>query len=265
MKNVRRLLSLLCLGFCLSALAQAQGGVTLVVVSDSNCNWKLDGQPMGRINRFFARAVSVSPGEHLIEAAATDGVGKIELKVVANQDQRPVDLRLKSEDYQQAKMQRGETARKPAKVDAALSSTAPDQTWTDPATGLMWAAQDNGLDVNWHQANAYCADSKLADHSDWRLPTIDELHGMYDPGVTSEATWDSGAVDVNVKGNLRLTGWSWSSSLYLLPSRTEEYYGGLARASAFTHAEDKGGFWFSSSYNTRALCVRDSGQMMSMK
>ena len=32
-----------------------------------------------------------------------------------------------------------------------------DSTLTDPATGLMWARQDNGIDVNWRQSSSYCA------------------------------------------------------------------------------------------------------------
>jgi len=78
-------------------------------------------------------------------------------------------------------------------------------TWTDPATGLMWAKKDNGKDVNWQQATDYCRNLQLAGNSDWRLPTIDELQGIYDP---------SGNIyGEPVKGNLRLSGWvEWSSS-----------------------------------------------------
>ena len=88
--------------------------------------------------------------------------------------------------------------------------------WTDPATGLMWTKQDNGSDVTWNQASAYCANLRLGGNSDWRLPTIDELQGIYDSSVNSPGVWnDSNSVnwvDYRVKGNLRLSGWHWSSS-----------------------------------------------------
>lgn len=257
MKNVSRLLSLLYLGLCLSALARAQASVTLLVVSDANCNWKLDGQPMGRLIHPFAKAVSVSPGEHLIQAATTDGVASIQIKVAVDQGQKTVDLRLKDEDYQLLRMQHTETAGEPAGADAALNPT-----WTDPATGLIWTGEDNGLDVNWHQASAYCSNLQLASYSSWRLPTIEELQGIYDPSATSQAKWDAGVWQVHVKGNLRLSGWSWSSSLNLGSSPAKEYSIWGARAFAFTHEEykDEVGFPFGFNYNTRALCVHDSGK-----
>jgi hypothetical protein len=77
-------------------------------------------------------------------------------------------------------------------------------TWTDPSTGLMWARKDNGRDVSWQQATDYCRNLQLASHSDWRLPTIDELKGIYDPNVH--------VTGLHVKGNLKLSNWEWSSS-----------------------------------------------------
>lgn len=90
--------------------------------------------------------------------------------------------------------------------------------WTDPSTGLMWTAKDNGRDVSWKDAVKYCHDLRLAGYSDWRLATLSELEGLYDknanvPGLArlggpakgSPFTW-------HVKGNLFLTGNEWSSN-----------------------------------------------------
>lgn len=52
--------------------------------------------------------------------------------------------------------------------------------WEDPATGLMWTVEDNGTDLNWNQANAYCEELTLGGYSDWRLATLEELEGIYD-------------------------------------------------------------------------------------
>ena len=47
----------------------------------------------------------------------------------------------------------------------------------------MWARTDNGTDIDWPSADAYCEKLPLAGYSDWRLPTIDELETLYDPNV----------------------------------------------------------------------------------
>lgn len=77
----------------------------------------------------------------------------------------------------------------------------------------MWTKKDNGSDVNWNQANAYCSNLHLAGYSGWSLTTIQELQGIYDPSVGSQSLFNDGAkFNVHVKGNLNLTGWDWSSS-----------------------------------------------------
>jgi hypothetical protein len=55
-----------------------------------------------------------------------------------------------------------------------------DGTVTDAQTGLMWAARDNGHDINWADAKAYCRNYSGGGHTDWRMPTQDELAGLYD-------------------------------------------------------------------------------------
>jgi hypothetical protein len=85
--------------------------------------------------------------------------------------------------------------------------------WTDPTTGLMWAAKDNGKDVSWKNAMKYCRDLRLAGDSDWRLASLEELKGIYDnsPGLMgpsgkgTASTW-------HVKSGLFLTGNQWSST-----------------------------------------------------
>jgi photosystem II stability/assembly factor-like uncharacterized protein len=56
-----------------------------------------------------------------------------------------------------------------------------DGTITDFATGLMWAAKDNGADITWSDANTYCKGFHAGDYSDWRMPSSDELQALYDP------------------------------------------------------------------------------------
>lgn len=59
-------------------------------------------------------------------------------------------------------------------------------TWKDPATGLLWSVKDNGADTNWGQANSYCENLDLGGHTDWRLPTRDELDTIFDRSLSKE-------------------------------------------------------------------------------
>lgn len=52
--------------------------------------------------------------------------------------------------------------------------------------GLIWAAASNGEDVPWAEADAYCRTLELAGHSDWRLPTLDEVRMLHDPQAEGE-------------------------------------------------------------------------------
>jgi hypothetical protein len=56
-----------------------------------------------------------------------------------------------------------------------------DNTVLDSQTGLMWAVKDNGEDVDWESAKAYCENYSAGGHDDWRLPTLRELMTIYDP------------------------------------------------------------------------------------
>ncbi len=54
-----------------------------------------------------------------------------------------------------------------------------DGTVRDTETGLMWAAKDNGEDLDWYDAKKYCKNYTGGGYADWRLPTLDELEGLY--------------------------------------------------------------------------------------
>lgn len=56
-----------------------------------------------------------------------------------------------------------------------------DGTVSDTKTGLMWAAKDNGSPINWSNAHSYCQNYSGGGHSDWRMPTLTELTGLFDP------------------------------------------------------------------------------------
>jgi hypothetical protein len=122
-------------------------------------------------------------------------------------------------------------------------------TWTDSSTGLMWAKKDSGSehDLTWKGAAAYCKNLQLDGHSDWRLPTVDELEKIYDANVTVPGQRGAQTTTWHVKGNLELSGWQWSITPTDSPDTAWYFsFGGVKR---FPSA-------ISNSYALRALCVR---------
>jgi hypothetical protein len=53
-------------------------------------------------------------------------------------------------------------------------------TVLDTRTNLMWAAKDNGSGINWANAKSYCENYRGGGYKDWRMPTQEELAGLYD-------------------------------------------------------------------------------------
>lgn len=56
----------------------------------------------------------------------------------------------------------------------------------DTETGLMWAEKDNGQDINWEDAKAYCENYSAGNYTDWRQPTQDELKTLFLPDFNSQ-------------------------------------------------------------------------------
>ena len=133
--------------------------------------------------------------------------------------------------------------------------------WVDPSTGLMWAGKDNfGRDVNWSQAAKYCLDLRLAGHSDWRLPTIGDLEGIYDKSAKAlglGGKHNEKRYTFHVKGDLLLTGDSWSTShLPDLRGRPKTSYALLFDFGNGRQYDDEVVFHT----GKRALCVRADAQ-----
>jgi len=142
-------------------------------------------------------------------------------------------------------------AKNPGDAQASTSF----ETWTDPESGLMWARKDEGSDVKWDQANKYCAGLSLGGQSDWRLPSSDELLGIYDE---RETAWSSLGQQYHIAGGIALTSselWSatqnGSKEAWLVSFNQGKRYslhiGGLAAG------RERG---TGIRIRTRALCVR---------
>jgi hypothetical protein len=65
-------------------------------------------------------------------------------------------------------------------------------TVLDTKTKLIWAAKDNGNTINWVDAKSYCENYRGGGYTDWRMPTPNELAGLYDEAKTYTA--DNGKI-----------------------------------------------------------------------
>ena len=50
--------------------------------------------------------------------------------------------------------------------------------WTDSTSGLEWEYQSTPPLCDWQDAVAYCENLNACGHTDWRVPTIDELRSL---------------------------------------------------------------------------------------
>jgi hypothetical protein len=75
-------------------------------------------------------------------------------------------------------------------------------TVLDTRTNLMWAAKDNGRNTIWADAKSYCENYRGGGYTDWRMPTQEELAGLYDTAKTYKS--DCG-IDAHLTELIRLT------------------------------------------------------------
>jgi len=64
-----------------------------------------------------------------------------------------------------------------------------NETVLDTETNLMWAAKDNGSTIRWAEAKSYCENYRRGGYTDWRMPTQDELAGLYDENKSYSTEW----------------------------------------------------------------------------
>ena len=84
-------------------------------------------------------------------------------------------------------------------------------TVLDTHMNRMWAAKDNGSDINWLDAKYYCENYQGGGYKDWRMPALEELGGLDSHFRYYESDSD---VDDDPTDLICLTGtWVWSSNL----------------------------------------------------
>jgi hypothetical protein len=172
------------------------------------------------------KEVKVNPGDQLVDCVSTDAatVSINELKTATAGTQSAVLLQLAdrvNQELQQA------AAAAQAKADAEAKALADaqaereriaaeaelaarfvgqtDGSVLDTKISVFWAGQDNGSDINWNDAKRHCA--KLG--TEWVLPTVSELQGLYDSSGTLRQSCRN--LTCNVSPLIRLSSyWYWS-------------------------------------------------------
>ncbi len=122
-------------------------------------------------------------------------------------------------------------------------------TVEDTDTGLMWAAKDNGGPITWGEAKSYCSNYRGGGYTDWRMPTQDELTGLYAPNITNTHPPTDGC-----KGGCHIT------NLIHLTCCPVWEWNGISEVASFFHFDlgPKGWKDQSLTYHPRALPVRNT-------
>lgn len=117
----------------------------------------------------------LSVGEHLITLNAYDKNGNAASDTVRI---KKVGAPIRKNIEQKALSPRKVTDR----IDGTVYVDNRDGTVTDTSTHLMWELSDDGYRRNVSDAYRYCEELSLAGHSDWRMPTINELEDIANIG-----------------------------------------------------------------------------------
>ena len=138
--------------------------------------------------------------------------------------------------------------------------------------GVMWTLKDNGEDISAHEAEGYCKALHTGNYSDWRLPTVLDLKGIFDPSANRNTppttrvihilnngafeTLPKGTVwQYHIKGGIQLTATKvWSSSQDEASAGSKWAYMDFQDGNGYRRkASDK--------ELLRALCIRGTSSM----
>jgi tetratricopeptide (TPR) repeat protein len=131
-------------------------------------------------------------------------------------------------------------------------------TWTDPATGLMWAKYSRPSEyahASFTRANDYCAALRALGYADWRLPSVVEFTHIYHFAADSATVQLDGDLAIN-KDILRYLGF-WTSTPGDQDGEHVLVFEGKSVSSSNVDGEGRVGGWLAGhSWNGAIVCVR---------
>jgi hypothetical protein len=199
---------------------------SLVVFCDLACGWTVDGEHRRTLVAGGAAHVTLELGQHFLTADTLDNKDHYEQDfILQSTEQSLIKIKLGPIRNERLWKERykAEQDRLVREAKVTVGEIRKQPTWTDPASGLMWTREDTKIimhqngrtdwwqGLNWTQAKTYCRNLTLAGHSDWRLPTINDL--------ISVTITDARSVD-GFKGGIVATEIQWSST----PSTHSEHF-----------------------------------------
>jgi tetratricopeptide (TPR) repeat protein len=132
-------------------------------------------------------------------------------------------------------------------------------TWTDPATGLMWARYGRPAEyahANYARATDYCAALRSLGFADWRLPTVVEFMRIYHFAADPATVQLDGELATN-KEILRYLGF-WTSTPGNKDGEHVLVFEGKSVSSRDDEGEGRVGGWVAGHpWNGAIVCVRD--------
>jgi tetratricopeptide (TPR) repeat protein len=132
-------------------------------------------------------------------------------------------------------------------------------TWTDPATGLMWARYSRPSEyahADFTRAADYCAALRSLGHADWRLPTAVEFMRIYHFAAGSATVQFDGDLASNNE-ILRYLGF-WTSTPGDKDGEHVLVFEGKPVSTRNSDGAGRAGGWFAGHpWNGAIVCVRD--------
>lgn len=201
--------------------------------TDLECRWSIDGESKGVLHLDDRARVTLELGEHLVEAVPTSGGQRWE-KVINVQEPKSEVFTIPLLEFERIELRNEEQA-----------ETRKRGYWIDRDSKLMWAAKESGI-VNWNEAAKHCQQITAGGFRDWRLPSIDELERLRDPG------WGA------PKGGIYLTGLAWSATQGIKRGEAWkfDFRGGDRKSRSVTDNGMTPGLLHGEIMASFALCVR---------
>lgn len=197
---------------------------TLVIEADAACELRVDGVSKSRLRAGQPVTVLVEAGQQLLDCVSSEAS---EVKV-----RRVVDAKAGTKEVVMLELA--------SAIGRASRQATGGDSWRDVRTELTWTRADNGRDIDWPGARAWCAGKG----SGWDLPTVVELQSLFNKSLPGTRC---GTSTCRVADPLQLTQWWFWSREADGPSRAR----GVNLGSGFVHSSIVG-----DSGDTRALCVR---------
>jgi len=156
------------------------------------------GQPLASVKVMAKMSQPIKGYEQFETTTGSDGAFKFkklfptsEYQLIFSSDRWTMEKKMKMESGPE-----GQTKILPEPMMVRFMDDSKKGVVLDTKTGLMWAARDNGGRINWFGAKNYCENYRGGGYTDWRMPTHNELKGLY------EAKWHEAGIHLTVGGSL---------------------------------------------------------------